>query len=121
MGETQLTQSPHSTSLSWLSGRLEGGVAFCKEKGELLSAGCCGGFLIIFMSWNDGIPGVLSKGDLGPVHCHCLVHSLSYKLSVEGSPVCGPDAVELDWGWGQQVGYCLIQCLGQLIQLLIKS
>ena len=26
-------------------------------------------------------PGLLSKGDLGPFHCHCLAHSQSYKLS----------------------------------------
>ena len=45
-------------------------------------------------------PGLLSKGDLGPVLCHCLVHSLSYKLSVGGGPVCGSVVVALDKGGG---------------------
>ena len=48
-----------------------------------------------------GCPGLLSKGDLGPVHCHCLVHSQSYKLSVEGGPVHGPVVAELDQGGNQ--------------------
>ena len=29
-------------------------------------------------------PGPLSKGDLGPCHCHYLVHSQNYKVSVGG-------------------------------------
>ena len=43
-------------------------------------------------------PGLLSKGDLGPVRCHCLVHCLSYKLGVGGDHVQDPVVVELDQG-----------------------
>ena len=29
-------------------------------------------------------PGLFSRGDLGPFHCHCLVHSQNYKVYVGG-------------------------------------
>ena len=42
-------------------------------------------------------PGLLSKGDLGPFHCHCLAHFQNYKLSVGGA-LHGSVVVELDQG-----------------------
>ena len=45
-------------------------------------------------------PGLLSKGDLNPFHCHCLVQSQSYRVSVVGGPVWGPVVAELDQGVG---------------------
>ena len=50
-GETQLTQSPHSLSLSLAIGS-GGGVSFCKGK-ESFSVGC--GFLIASLSWKEGM------------------------------------------------------------------
>ena len=47
-------------------------------------------------------PGLLSKGDLNPFPCPCLVHSQIYRVSVVGWPVWGPVVVELDFGWGNR-------------------
>ena len=44
-------------------------------------------------------PGLLSKGDLGPFHCHFLAHSQSYKLSV-GGMMHGPVVAKPDSGGG---------------------
>ena len=38
------------------------------------------------------------RESLGPVHCHCLAHYLSYILIVVRGLGWGPVVVELDWG-----------------------
>ena len=65
-------------------------------------------------------PGSLSKGDLGPVHHHCLAHFQNFRLIVGKEPVPGPLLVELDQEVRVRDGYCIIQSLGYLIYLLIK-
>ena len=64
-----MTQSLHGTSLSWLSEILGGEVAFCKDKGELFSVrtGCCGEFLIMLISWNDGMSWTSPQGRSWPM------------------------------------------------------
>ena len=44
-------------------------------------------------------PGLLSKGDPYPFHCHCLAHFQSYRLHMVGGPGQGPVVAELDSGW----------------------
>ena len=97
MGETQLTHSPCSLSLSLLSVRSGWEVSFWRGK-ESFSV-CCG-FLIASLSWKEGCPGLLSRGDQVPVHYHRLVHFLSYKQSMVRGLRQGPVVAKLD----QRVG-----------------
>ena len=46
----------------------------------------------MLISQNDGKSQTSLRGDLGPCHCHYLVHSQSYKVSVGGG-LC------MDWLW----------------------
>ena len=70
----------------------------------------------------------LSKGDLGPFPHHYLVHFQSYITSLGEGPVHGilvEGLAEGKQAWSvageQQVGCCLIQCLGGFILHLING
>ena len=88
-GETQLTKSPHSPSLSSLSIGSGGGVSFCK--GRVIFSG----FLIASLR---GCPGLLSRGDWDPAQYHCLSHFPNYKLSMVRGLGWVPVILKLDWG-----------------------